>query len=62
LCLPGFIWAIVYIVYSYYLGKKGTDNINHDAHLYGALFGIAFTLLLRPSTGLEFIHKIMTLL
>jgi len=59
LCLPGFIWAVVYLVYSYYMGKRGLDNTNHDAHIYGAVFGVAFTLLLRPSTGLEFIEKIM---
>lgn len=59
LCFPGFIWAIAYVVYSYYQGKKSMDNINHEAHLYGALFGIAFTLMLRPATGLDFIHKIM---
>lgn len=59
LCLPGFIWAVAYIVYSYYMGKKSGGNTNHEAHLYGALFGIAFTLLLRPSTGLEFIQQIM---
>ncbi len=60
LCFPGFIWAIVYLVYSYYMGKKSMDNTNHDAHIYGALFGIAFSLLLRPSTGLEFVQKIMS--
>jgi len=59
LCLPGFIWAVAYIAYSYYMGKNSRDNVNHDAHLFGALFGIAFTLLLRPSTGLEFVEKIM---
>ncbi len=59
LCLPGFIWAIVYVVYSYYMGRKGIGNVNHDAHLYGALFGIAFTLMLRPSTAIEFFNKVM---
>ncbi len=59
LCFPGFIWAVVYIIFSYYMGRKGADNINHDAHLFGALFGIAFILVLRPSTALEFADKIM---
>lgn len=59
LCLPGFIWAVVYLFYSYYMGKRGMDNINHEAHLWGAVYGIGFTLILRPSTALEFVDKIL---
>ena len=40
------VYAVLYIIYCVYMGKKGGDNVNHDAHLWGALFGLAFTLLL----------------
>ncbi len=40
------LFAVLYIVYCVYMGKKGTDNINHDAHLWGALFGLVFTIAL----------------
>ena len=40
------VYAVLYIAYCIYMGKKGGDNINHDAHLWGALFGIAFTIAL----------------
>ncbi len=40
--IKGFIFAILYLLYSHYSSKKGGDNINHDAHIYGALFGVVF--------------------
>lgn len=40
--IPGFLFAIVYLVVSYFLDKKGGGRINHSAHIWGALFGIAF--------------------
>lgn len=43
--LPGFIFGIMYLIYSHFMSKRSIDNINHDAHLYGSLFGIVFTLL-----------------
>lgn len=57
LCLPGIIWAVVYLVYSYIMGKKGGDYINHDAHFWGAIFGVAFTFISIPqSFGAFFIQ------
>ncbi|MFN3840519.1 MAG: rhomboid family intramembrane serine protease [Cyclobacteriaceae bacterium] len=49
LCFPGFILGIVYIVYSYVQGKRSADRINHDAHLYGALFGVVYCAVLYPA-------------
>ena len=40
------VYAVLYIFYCVYMGKKSGDNINHDAHLWGSLFGLAFTLVL----------------
>ena len=38
------VYAVLFVIYCVYMGKKGGDNINHDAHLWGALFGLAATL------------------
>jgi membrane associated rhomboid family serine protease len=54
--LPGIVWALIYAVYSYVMGKKNHDNINHEAHLYGALFGLFFTLLLDTRISEEFFY------
>lgn len=44
--LSSFLYAVLYIAYCVYMSKKGGDNINHDAHLWGALFGLGFTIAL----------------
>ncbi len=59
LCLPGFVLGILFLIYSYIQGKKGNDGINHDAHLYGAIFGIVFILILSPSSALHFWDEII---
>ncbi len=59
ICLPGFVLGSGYLVYSLYWGKNMSDNINHDAHLYGALFGMVFTGILRPTLFGEFLQQLL---
>lgn len=40
--IPAFVFGPVYLVVSAYLAKKGHGNINHSAHIWGAVFGIAY--------------------
>jgi len=40
--VPGIIFAIIYLVYSSYMSRRGKDNINHDAHFAGAIYGFIF--------------------
>ncbi len=56
--IPAFIFGVLYLVYSAYMSKKGKDNIGHDAHFWGAVFGFVFTILLRPSLFVDFIRQI----
>lgn len=44
--LSAFVYAVLFILYCVYMGKKGADNINHDAHLWGTIFGLVFTIAL----------------
>lgn len=43
--IAGFLFGILYLVISSILDRKGGDNINHSAHIFGAVFGIGFTVL-----------------
>jgi membrane associated rhomboid family serine protease len=58
--LPGILLGAIYLGYSYYMGKKGggADNINHDAHFYGAIYGIVFTVFLKPAVVMAFINQL----
>jgi membrane associated rhomboid family serine protease len=42
--IPGYLFAVIYLAISAYLDKRGGSNINHGAHLWGALFGLFFTI------------------
>jgi membrane associated rhomboid family serine protease len=57
-CLPGFILGALFLIYSYFKGKNQDDAINHDAHLYGAIFGIIFILIISPSSAITFLEQI----
>ncbi len=56
--VPGFILGALYLIYSYFQAKKGGDGINHDAHLYGAAFGIVFCIVLFPESINLFLQQI----
>jgi membrane associated rhomboid family serine protease len=56
--LPGFIFGGLYMFYSYYQAQRGGDFINHDAHLYGALFGLVFTVIAIPASIPGFVEQI----
>lgn len=43
--IPGFIFGPLYLMLSYYFEKRGGDNINHSAHIWGALFGAVFIII-----------------
>ena len=57
--LPGILLGLIYLGYTFYMGKKGADNINHDAHLWGALFGFGFTIILKPELFMHFVNSII---
>jgi membrane associated rhomboid family serine protease len=46
--IPAPIFAIGYVAYSWYSARHARGRINHDAHLGGALFGLAFVALTDP--------------
>ena len=43
--IPAPLFAVLYLAYSFYAARQARGRINHDAHIGGALAGIAFVAL-----------------
>ncbi len=56
--IPAYIFGFMYLAYSAYMSKKGTDNIGHDAHFFGAIFGFAFPIFLNSDFFSMFLASI----
>lgn len=59
--IPAWIFGLAFLGYSVYESKKGAGNINHEAHIAGAIWGILYMLLFVPN-GLDHILTILGLL
>jgi membrane associated rhomboid family serine protease len=46
--VPAYIYAILFLVYSFVAHRRQRDNIGHDAHLGGAIVGLLLAAILDP--------------
>lgn len=60
--IPGIVFAALYLVYSYQMSMKQKDNVAHDAHFLGALFGFIFPILLNYQLFESFLDKLFRLI
>ena len=47
--IPACLFAVLYVGYSIWMDRRGGGNVNHSAHLWGAAYGVLFTVLLQPA-------------
>jgi membrane associated rhomboid family serine protease len=59
--MPAILYGVLFLGYSVYMSRRGGDGINHDAHFWGAVFGIVFPLVIRPELAGYFIQQLSTL-
>ena len=52
--IPAIIFGTLYLIYSAYMTGKAVDNVGHDAHFWGAVFGILFTIVIKPALVVHF--------
>ncbi|MFH0896247.1 MAG: rhomboid family intramembrane serine protease [Bacteroidota bacterium] len=56
--IPAFLFAILYLAYSFYMTKRGQDHVAHDAHIAGAVYGIVLTIAFEPRLVNFFMEQI----
>ena len=56
--IPAFVFGFLYLAYEAYATKKSSDNIGHDAHFWGAMYGVIITLVLDYAIGVRFVEQI----
>ncbi|NMW24061.1 rhomboid family intramembrane serine protease [Rhodanobacter soli] len=57
--MPAIVYAVLYTGYSIYMDRRGQGNVNHSAHLWGAAYGVVFTLLAEPRVLPHFLNALM---
>lgn len=57
--IPAILLGVGYLIYSSYAAKKARTRIDHVAHFYGAIFGIAFLWITKPEYIGHFFTKLI---
>ena len=57
--VPAIVYAVLYVGYSIWMDRHGHDNVNHSAHLWGAAYGVMFTLLVEPAVLGSFLQRLL---
>lgn len=57
--IPSIVFAILYLIYSAYMSRRGGGSVNHDAHFWGSVYGFLFALFIDPTHGNSFLYQIL---
>ncbi len=56
--IPCILYGVLYLIYEAYMSKRGQGNVNHDAHFWGALYGLLYAVAIDPTHGQSFIFEL----
>ena len=58
--VPAIVYGVFYVGYSIWMDKHGGDNVNHSAHLWGAGYGVLFTVMMEPRVVPYFLSQLVS--
>ena len=58
--VPAIVYGVFYVGYSIWMDKHGGDNVNHSAHLWGAGYGLLFTVMMEPRVIPFFLSQLVS--
>jgi len=56
--IPAPLFAVAYLAFSWYSSRANRGQVNHDAHIFGALTGLAFVLVTDPTTFTDVVRSL----
>ena len=57
--VPAILYGVFYVGYSVWMDRQGRDNVNHSAHLWGAGYGVLFTIMMEPRVIPFFLDRLL---
>jgi membrane associated rhomboid family serine protease len=58
--VPAIVYGVLFLGYSIYMDRRGTDSINHSAHLWGAVYGVVFLIIAEPRVLPFFLQNLLS--
>lgn len=52
--MPAIVFGLLYLGLEIYLDRNRKSNIAHSAHYFGGLFGVVFTIIIKPELVLKY--------
>lgn len=58
--MPAVLYGVLYLGFTIYMARQSQHTgINHDAHLWGAIFGLLFPLIFHPELAIRFVELLL---
>jgi membrane associated rhomboid family serine protease len=57
--VPAILYAVAFVAFSIWMDHRGGGSVNHSAHMWGAAYGIVFTVIMEPRVTVAFVQQLL---